>query len=139
MEASIQKKVYEIDGNRFQTLEEFYAEIGRVLIPDSYWGSNLDAFNDILRGKFGTPEEGFVIKWIHSNKSRECLGYPETIKQLRKRLIRCHPSNRKSVAADLLQAESNKGPTVFDWLVEIIQDHCIGGREEEDGVELILE
>ena len=46
---------YEIDGNDFSTLDEFYDEITRVLIPGVSWGRNLDAFNDILHGGFGTP------------------------------------------------------------------------------------
>jgi hypothetical protein len=44
--------VYEIEGRRFHTLEEFFDEISAVLIPGSEWGRNLDAFNDILRGRF---------------------------------------------------------------------------------------
>ena len=52
------KLVYEIDGLEFHTLEEFYDVVSRVLIPNAYWGRNLDAFNDILRGGFGTPEGG---------------------------------------------------------------------------------
>ena len=43
-------KTYEIDGEHFSTLEAFYE------------GRNLDAFNDILRGGFGTPDEGFVLR-----------------------------------------------------------------------------
>lgn len=54
---------YEIDGARFSTLEEFFDEVSRVLIPGVFWGHNLDAFNDILRGGFGTPEEGFSLVW----------------------------------------------------------------------------
>ena len=49
-------ELYEIDGKNFSTLEEFYDEISRVLIPGAQWGRNLDAFNDILRGGFGTPD-----------------------------------------------------------------------------------
>lgn len=79
---------YEIDGQRFSTLEEFYEEVGRVLRL-SPWGHNLDAFNDILRGGFGTPEEGFAIRWKNHNISREKLGYPETVCQLSLRLARC--------------------------------------------------
>ncbi len=59
-------KRYEIDGTNFSNLDGFYAEIGRVLIPGVYWGRNLDAFDDILRGGFGTPEEGFVLVWKNS-------------------------------------------------------------------------
>src|SRR5262245_42877877 len=69
-----QKKIYEIDGYHFSTLEEFYDEISRVLIPGAGWGCNLDAFNDILRGGFGTPEEGFVLRWNNSRVSRDRLG-----------------------------------------------------------------
>ncbi|MDQ3009294.1 MAG: barstar family protein [Acidobacteriota bacterium] len=133
-----QKKMYEIDGSHFSTLEGFYDEISRVLIPEEYWGCNLDAFNDILRGGFGTPEEGFILQWKNSTISRQQLGYPETIRQLTLRLEHCHPSNKLYVQSDLEQAKKEQGATVFDWLVEIIQVHCQSGKEEDDGVELLL-
>lgn len=68
------KPTYEIDGRDFSTLEEFYEVVSRVLIPGAEWGHNLDAFNDILRGGFGTPDGGFVLRWKNSDRSRECLG-----------------------------------------------------------------
>lgn len=131
--------IYIIDGNNFTTLEEFYDVISYVLIPGANWGRNLDAFNDILRGGFGTPDGGFLIRWVNSAESRLRLGYGETVRQLKLRLGRCHPTNRPFVKQELTEAEANCGPTVFDWLVEIIQDHCAGGDEAEDGVELLLE
>jgi RNAse (barnase) inhibitor barstar len=94
--------IYEIDGERFSTLEEFYSEIDRVMHL-STWGHNLDAFNDILRGGFGTSEEGFAILWKNHGTSKTRLGYPETVRQLKLRLERCHPSNRESVS-DLKKA-----------------------------------
>ena len=123
------KKVYNIDGQNFSTLEEFYEEFGKEVLSAN-WGHNLDAFNDVLRGGFGTPDEGFVLVWKNSNVSQKRLGYPETLKQLRLRFERCHPSNRDSVKKDLEKAEKNEGPTVFDWLVEIIQSH--------DNIKLVL-
>ena len=54
------KRIYEIVGAAFFTLEEFYEEVDRKIIT-APWGHNLDAFNDILRGGFGTPVEGFVL------------------------------------------------------------------------------
>jgi RNAse (barnase) inhibitor barstar len=132
------RKTYVIDGARFSSLEEFYDEISSVLIPGAYWGRNLDAFNDILRGGFGTPEGGFVLRWKNSRLSRRRLGYRETVRQLQLRLQRCHPSNRERVRRDLNKARQEQGPTVFDWLVEIIEDHGIGGEQAEDGVELQL-
>ena len=133
-----QKKIYEIDGHHFSTLEEFYQEISHVLIPGAHWGHNLDAFNDILRGGFGTPEAGFILRWKNSDISRQRLGYAETVRQLSLRLERCHPTNKPDVKADLEQAKKAEGATVFDWLVEIVQIHSVGGEEEEDGVELVL-
>ena len=49
---------YTIDGKAFSTLQGFFDEISRAVIPGAEWGHNLDAFNDILRGGFGTPEGG---------------------------------------------------------------------------------
>jgi hypothetical protein len=129
---------YEIDGARFSTLEEFFEEVSRVLIPNVFWGHNLDAFNDILRGGFGTPDEGFLLTWKNSDLSRQKLGYPETVRQLELRLARCHPSNKEHVAEGLQAALRHEGATVFDWLVEIIRCHGTGGDEEQDNVELVL-
>jgi len=117
------KRQYEIDGQRFSTLEEFAEEFSNVVLSDYRWHGNLDAFNDILYGGFGTPEEGFLLIWKHSNVSRERLGYGETVRQLSKRLDRCHSSNRERVASDLAQASKQTGPTIFDWLVEMIREH----------------
>jgi len=133
------KHTYVIDGARFSTLESFFDEISRVMVPNHEWGRNLDAFNDILRGGFGTPEEGFDLRWVNSATSREKLGYPETVRQLRMRLERCHPSNQKDVANELKQAELGAGPTVFDWLVDIVWEHCADGTESQNGVQLLLE
>ena len=63
--------IYEIDSDRFSTLEGFFGEVSRVLIPEATWGHNLDAFNDILRGGFGTPEDGFTIRWKNHALSRD--------------------------------------------------------------------
>ncbi len=132
------KPVLELDGARFETLEGFYDEVSRVLIPGADWGRNLDAFNDILRGGFGTPEGGFVLRWLRAGLSRVRLGHPETVRQLERRLALCHPSNRERVAEDLERARRGEGETVFDWLVEIVRDHGPGGRESRDGVEIVF-
>jgi RNAse (barnase) inhibitor barstar len=134
----VPKPIYEIDGRDFATLEEFYDVVSRVLIPGAEWGRNLDAFNDILRGGFGTPEDGFVLRWVNSALSRERLGYPQTVRQLERRLARRYPSNTLSIGEDLEQARHGTGPTVFDELVEIIADHGPGGAQQEDEVELVL-
>ena len=134
----MQKREYQIDGCQFSDLQGFFDQISQILIPGADWGRNLDAFNDILRGGFGTPEDGFVLVWTNSEESKKRLGYAETVTQLERRLERCHRTNREGVAEDLDRAKRNEGNTVFDWLVEIIVVHCKGGEEEEDGVEFRL-
>ena len=131
------KPVVEIDGAAFGTLEEFFDHFGAVALTAPY-GKNLDAFNDVLRGGFGTPEGGFRLRWLSHQTSRERLGYEETARQLELRLERCHPDNIPRVEEDLRQALSERGPTVFDWLVDIIREHGPGGCESEDGIELDL-
>jgi RNAse (barnase) inhibitor barstar len=132
------KRVYEIDGAEFASLEGFFDEISKKLIPNAKWGRNLDAFNDVLSSGFGTPPEGFVFRWKNSQVSRERLGYAETVRQLQLRLARCHPTSRYGIAQDLTAAEAHRGETVFDWLINIVKIHCAGGREQEDGIELDL-
>jgi RNAse (barnase) inhibitor barstar len=112
-----------IDGAAFSTLEEFYDEFTSKVIPGADWGHNLDAFNDVLRGGFGTPSGGFRLLWRNAELSRLLLGYKETTRQLRIRLERCHPSNRAHVQRELEAAVNGRGPTVFDWLCEIIRSH----------------
>ena len=69
------KKTYVIDGMRFHDMDGFYDEIGEQLIPETYWGRNLDAFNDILRGNFGPLNESdFVLIWKNSGVSKDRLG-----------------------------------------------------------------
>ncbi|MGH9681738.1 MAG: barstar family protein [Candidatus Acidiferrales bacterium] len=130
---------YEIDGQRFSTLEGFFDEVTRVLIPAQKWGRNLDAFNDILRGGFGTPSGGFTLHWKNHGLSIKRLGYAETVRQLELRLQHCHLESRNSVLRDLELAQRSQGPTVFDWLVSIIRIHDAGGQEADDGVRLVLD
>jgi RNAse (barnase) inhibitor barstar len=127
------KKVYEIDGDNFSTLEEFCDEFNRIMNLEITWNGNLDALNDILNGGFGTPDEGFVLAWKNSAQSRKRLGYSETIRQIEKKLQSCHPLNAPYIKEELDNAKRNEGPTVFDWLVEIIS-----GEGHED-IELRLE
>jgi hypothetical protein len=71
-----QKHVYEIDGAAFSSLEGFFDEVSRKLIPDAIWGKNLDAFNDILRGGFGTPQQSPVVP-ANSFQTLPALGFSD--------------------------------------------------------------
>ncbi len=66
---------FEIDGSAITSPADFYAEIGRAVNgPGGYFGSNLDALADCLRGGFGTPETGeFEFVWRDSGTARAQL------------------------------------------------------------------
>ena len=128
-----------IDGEHFSTLDEFFRHFQEQALDGACWGSNLDSFHDVLRGGFGTPEDGFLLIWKNHLLSRSRLGYAETQRVLRRRLTTCHPANDERVQAELALAQQHQGETVFDWLVEIIRIHGPGGPEQEDGVELFLQ
>jgi barstar (barnase inhibitor) len=123
---------------RTSSLEAFYDEVEAKLIPKMTWGRNLDAFNDILRGGFGTPEGGFVLRWSRSVRARQQLGYPATVEYLERKVKRCHPTAVAAVQADLEAERRGEGPTLFEILVDIVRRHGPGGDEARDGVELEL-
>jgi hypothetical protein len=114
----------EIDGARFSSVEGFYVELNRHLLPDSSIEAHcLDSLNDVLRDAFGEPSAGYLICWRNSALSREQLGYPETVRQLETRLQHCHPSNASRIRSQIADAQHGVGPTAFDWLLEIIRGH----------------
>lgn len=90
-----EQRVFVLDGDRFDDLESFYDEVsrelmgglayryktepGKTVIPldETYWGRNLDAFDDILHGDMGRIPVGtlpFTIVWRNSALSRDALG-----------------------------------------------------------------
>ena len=64
--------VYRMDGHRIASARDFYREIGHsVNGPGGYFGKNLDALSDCLRGGFGTPQDrAFEFEWQSSDLSR---------------------------------------------------------------------
>ncbi|MFF2190327.1 barstar family protein [Streptomyces sp. NPDC058155] len=119
---------YVIPGAEVTDLERFWQVTGEAVNgPDGYFGRNLDAFADCLSGGYGTPDDrDFVIEWRDHELSRRALGHQETARQLRLRLARVPEVNRGLVKGQLDEAEAGRGPTVFDWLTEIIDERAPG-------------
>jgi hypothetical protein len=126
-----------IDGANSSDFDSFAREFSRLLCNYT-WRGNLDAFNDLLRGGFGTPEHGWVLRWLNSGSSRAALGYEETTRRLEGLLLTCHPSQLSIIQARIRRARRGEGPTLFDEIVDIIRVHGPGGNESEDGVLLEL-
>jgi hypothetical protein len=99
---------------------------------------NLDAFNDLLRWGFWTPENGWLLRWLNSDLSRSALGYEATIQRLERVLLTCHPSHRLNIEGRIRRARRGEGPTLFHDIVDIIHEHGPGGRESEDSIVLEL-
>lgn len=63
-----------IDANQFSDFAGFARHFSEAVLGGRHWwNGNLDAFNDILRGGFGTPEGGFTLVWRNHKKSKEDL------------------------------------------------------------------
>jgi RNAse (barnase) inhibitor barstar len=67
--------IFRIDGRKIKSAKDFYREVGfAVNGPGGYFGRNLDALADCLRGGFGTPEDrAYEFEWEHSALSRRHL------------------------------------------------------------------
>jgi RNAse (barnase) inhibitor barstar len=67
--------IYHIDGRKIMSANDFYREIGSAVNgTGGYFGRNLDALADCLRGGFGTPERRpYEFEWQHSALSQRYL------------------------------------------------------------------
>lgn len=116
-------RVVQIDGRDFRTLDEFFAVIGEALIPGERWGKNLDAFNDILCWPLARDSEPYVLVWRRSSLSRRRLNHGAAEQHWQKVIGNCGGQPSRWQAEQLARAERCEGPTAFDWIVEIIQQH----------------
>ncbi|NHJ84480.1 MAG: hypothetical protein FK734_03410 [Asgard group archaeon] len=70
-------KIFTLDCRNIKSLEDFHDVVERVLCPDiNYYGRNWDAFNDILRGGFGTfdYEENITLIFSGRENAEKLLG-----------------------------------------------------------------
>ncbi len=121
-----------IDGNNFSDIESFYDEMYRLLTRDLPWrtGHSLDAFNDLLRGGFGFHDYGeeLNIVWINASKSKNDLGFDETVRHWERILLTCHPTAVAQVQKRITDARNHVGETLFDIIVSIITDNDGSGH-----------
>ena len=129
----LKKKVYAIPGEEITSLESFHKVMGEVVNgPGGYFGGNLDGFEDCLHGGFGTPDEGCIFHWRHSDASSHSLGHEETARWLHERIRNGYPTNQEHFKARLRDAQQGLGETLFDTILKIFRDNTTS-------VELILQ
>ena len=133
----MERKEIILDGNRFDTLEGFYREAAKVLAnkPGFTPGRNLDALADLLGGGFGVHNSGepIALVWKNSAKSRKDLGYRAAERHYKAQL-KAHPEREKILLPMLRAAKKQKGPTLFDRILAVLQD-----PDADRDVELRLE
>ncbi len=115
------KPVFTIDGAQFVDFAGFVDEFNRAFVQqfNEMWNGNLDAFNDYLDWLSGD----YTLIWNHAEESRRNLGHSQMVDWLVGNIKTCHPDNIMAVAERIREARMGKGPTLFDWLVEIIREN----------------
>ncbi len=116
-----------IDGNRFDDIPGFYAEINWLFMASEDWqlGNSLDALDDMLHGGYGALQSHPVatVTWVNFAKSRSDLGVDATRDWLRAKLDPQGGFDRRAIHAQLAALSAGKGPTYFDQIVQIFADH----------------
>jgi hypothetical protein len=120
---SMPAKEYVLDGTKFKTLSEAASEFTRALEFSHPWTGNLDVFDELLDQSEPATKDKKVIVWRNSEHSRKQLNYEETVRWYEKHLLTCDTFCFPTLEQKLAEAQEGQGPTVFDWLVEIIQQH----------------
>lgn len=112
------KKMTVINGSHFSDLSGFYEEISDVLMKDEDWKvGTLDGFDDILYGIQGE------IIWKKSEKSKEDLGFETTKEFYENKIKQGKPFNIELIQQKLDDLICDKGQTLFEILIEIVQSH----------------
>ncbi|MDQ5886293.1 MAG: hypothetical protein QG628_690 [Patescibacteria group bacterium] len=116
------KRSYKLDGVCFVGYEQFLHKISELLFNGAKI-SNLDAFNDMLSGGYGTPDDGFVLIWEKFLESKIALGYSETILWLEAGRPTVHVTAQADWDARIASAKRNQGQTLWMIFVDIITRH----------------
>ena len=123
----MQKMKLEIDGNNFQTIDGFYAELNRLTMADEDWklGASLDAFHDFLCGSYGSLKgfEQLEIIWLNSEKSKNDLGFETTLQYYQNKWDQPGKFNSEFVQKKMEELQAGTGQTYFEILLEIISEH----------------
>jgi hypothetical protein len=129
----MERDIYEISGANFCDFGGFVREFNHVFVSlvGGGWQGNLDAFNDYL----SWPEEPYVLRWKQAWKSRRDLGYDAMIVWWMERILECDSPSQSPFWSKVDLARRKEGPTLFEVLVEIIQDNAEYVRLElEEGL-----
>src|SRR5690606_1160374 len=89
-----------VDGSRFDDPAGLSREVPRLLAGCPRRGHPAALHAVPARG-YGTPRGGFVLRWLHSERSRAALAHAETARRLERLLPSVDPSGRAAFVARL--------------------------------------
>ena len=112
---------YVLDGQTFDDYEGFRDEFNRVVLASigATWGGDLNAFNDYL----SYPNAPWVLVWKNSGELRRVLGHEAMARFWEPGLRNCYSTQIAEIQEHLEAARRGEGQTLFDLIVEIIQDN----------------
>lgn len=121
-------EIVELDGRCIDGLDAFFCAIGEAVNgPAGYFGKNLNGFADCAMGGFGiTPP--WTLRWRYSELARNALGYEETLRheyELYNRHDSLDDEARTAVMANIKELSNRRGSTLFDTIIEILNDRGI--------------
>ena len=103
-----------LDGSQFDDLPGLAREFSKHLDAHE-WHGGLDAFDDILAGGFGTPEGGFVLRWLNSERSAHVLGAATFLTLLTSSVLTDPVGTRAKVASTWSLSSARRGKGVMRW------------------------
>ena len=111
---------FALDGDILRHLSGFFTAINRTLSLTS-WGTNLYAFNDILRGGFGTPDDGFILRCRSAISAQPSAGQKRSASPKR-----CSPPATQPTSPAFKPTSQHpraQNQTLFDIITSIIHTH----------------
>ncbi|MET8423897.1 barstar family protein [Nocardia sp. NPDC004860] len=71
--------MFTLDGQAVTDIDSFYCALGEAINgPGGYFGWNLDALVDCLRGGWGATSP-FTLKWLHSDEAQDHLAADQQV------------------------------------------------------------
>ena len=120
--------IVELDGRCIDGLDAFFCAIGEAVNgPAGYFGKNLNGFADCAMGGFGIKPP-WILRWHYSELARKNLGYEETLRheyELYHRDDSPDDEARTAVMANIKALTNRLGPTLFDTIIEILNDRGV--------------
>ncbi len=124
-----------IDGNRIRDIPSFYMEINSVFMSGEEWqlGPSLDALDDMLNGGYGALNgvEAVTLIWKGLKQTREALGVAATRALYLSKLDQPSVFNVAKIRRDIEELDQGTGPTYFEIVMQIFDEHPYIKIQEE--------